>query len=185
MELNELCEKIIKDASAQASEITQSADKKALELIAAADKKNNEKADALKSKASLKAKDVYDRMISSAKLENSRNLLHAKRELIEEAFQKALLKLENLSLEEYKAFITEKIKDINEPAELAVNKKYDKDIDDEFIKSVNKNITKSKFAVQSGFKITMASSCLNYDFKELTEELKTEKDSEVSSLLFS
>lgn len=185
MELSKLCEKIINDANLKAAEIANEADKKSLELISAADKKHNEKAEKIKAKAALTAKDAYDRIVSAANLSSGRKILETKRMLINEAFEKALLKLENMTVEEYKGFISEKAKDISETASVEIAAKYADSVSDEFIHSINPKLTKSKNTVESGFNIVMDKSSLNYNFKEIIKQIAEERDSEVSSLLFS
>ena len=112
-------------------------------------------------------------------------ILETKRMLINEAFEKALLKLENMTVEEYKGFISEKAKDISETASVEIAAKYADSVSDEFIHSINPKLTKSKNTVESGFNIVMDKSSLNYNFKEIIKQIAEERDSEVSSLLFS
>ena len=185
MELKKICEKIIDDANIKAAGITEEANRNALELINSADKKHNEKAEKIRANAPLISKEIFDRILSDATLAAKKEILSEKRVLIASAFKKAEEKLENLSLEEYKSLLTAKAKEITAPAEVEILKKYSKDIKDEFLKSVNPLLSKSKNNAASGFNFVFESSRLNYNFSEAVSRIMEEKDSDVASILFS
>jgi len=185
MELTKICEKIIDDARVQAAGIIEEANRKSMELINAATEENSRKAQQIKAGAPALAKEVYDKLISDANSLTKKEILAVKRELIDSAFKKALSNLENLSLEEYKALILEKAKDVSEKTQIEVEKKYAKDITDAFIKSINPLLSKSQSLAESGFNLVMESSRLNYNFSETISRIKEEKDSDVASILFS
>lgn len=185
MELTKICEKIIDDAKVQASGIIEEANRKSVELINSATETNLKKAEQIKSGAAASAKDVYEKLISDANASKKKELLAEKRALVDAVFEKAVMNLKNLTLEEYKALISKKAELISEKAEIEVEKKYFSDITDNFIKSLNPLLTKSKTYAQSGFNFVMENSRLNYDFSETVSRIKEEKDSDVALILFS
>ena len=185
MELNKICEKIINDAKVQAAGIIEDANRKSQTVISEASEKHREKAEKIKANAPLIAKETYDKMISDATLLAKKEILAGKRRLLNSVFEEALIKLRNLSSEEYKALLSVKGKAITENAEVETEKRYEKDITDEFLKSVNPLLSKSKTNAESGFNFVMESSRLNCDFSETVSRILEEKDSELASILFS
>lgn len=185
MELSKICEKIIDDAKAEASEIVEEANRKSIELINSASQNNKKKADEIIKSAPFVAKEIYEKLVSDANINSKKEILAAKRELLDDIFKKALSNLENLSLDEYKALISEKAKTLSEKTLLEVEKKFWKDITDDFLKSVNPLLSKSENYAKSGFNFVMENSYLNYDFSEIISHIREEKDSQVALVLFS
>lgn len=185
MELEKLCEKIISDSQLKASQIIDEANKKATQLIESAEKKYIEKNKKSEEKSVLKAKEVHDKIVSDAHLNVKKALLLKKRELISDAFKTAENILLNLPFSEYMKYLSKKAEKINEKAEVMVIKQFSDKITDKALKEINPLLSKSEKNAEFGFSFIFHNSCLNYDFKEMINRLMKEKDSEVSSILFS
>lgn len=185
MELTKICEKIIDDANAQAAGIIEEANRKSIELINSASENSLKKAQQIKDSAPTLAKEVYDKLISDASIMAKKEILSEKRALLDDIFKKALSNLENLSLDEYKALISQKAKPLSEKTLIEVEKKFSSQITDEFLKSVNPLLKKSENFAVSGFNFVMESSRLNYNFSETISRIMEEKDSDVALILFS
>ena len=93
MELSKICEKIITDADSEASKIVEEANRKSIELINSASQNNKKKAMELESTAPSVAKEIYEKLVSDANIKAKKEILAAKRELLDEVFKKALLNL--------------------------------------------------------------------------------------------
>ena len=184
MELQKICDKIISDAQLEADKISSQAKEHAAEIITKQDLQNQDIAVELQNKAKNSGKDIYDRIISAAHLNESKRMLAKKRELLDVTFQKALTELHNMSEEDFRAFVKKVSENISENAIFVFAAEFKDKITNEFLKSVNPLFSLSDKTVESGFAVHLEKSYLNFDFSDILERLSREKDTEIANILF-
>lgn len=99
--IEKLKEKILEEARLAAGHTIRIANEEADRTVAAAIEEANHKKTEIIEKAQREAAERRNRVLGAAELESRKMKLQAKQEVIEEAFSKALERLENLSTDEY------------------------------------------------------------------------------------
>jgi V/A-type H+-transporting ATPase subunit E len=184
MELNKICDQIINDATVEANGIMNRAKEKAVEIVNEETNKQTEIGETIKIKSKKTAQELFERMVSNANVTANKNVLIAKRGLIDIAFDKVLEKLNNLTEAEFRAFLKTKAKGITGKATFLFDKNLTNKVTDEFLKTLSPDFSLSKEHFENGFKIVQAGTELNFNFVEIIHRLKEENDTAVAHILF-
>lgn len=190
-------EKILEEARSVADKNIRQAKDEAEKVLTAAKKEADEKSSGIIEKATREASEKKTRMIAAAELESRKMRLQTKQDVIEEAFKKALEKLNNLPQEQYINNLAGLI------SELAVNGEYEVVLPDNdttkfgtaLVEKVNtalKNksvnaIVKLSFvptAMKRGFILKQGNMEINNDFEAVLKARREELEADVVKALF-
>ncbi len=189
--------KIIEDAKAKALTIEEQARKDAQAIMEQASADIAKKRATLLQKAETDAAESYKRFIAIAGLEGRKEILRAKQEIIEAAFQKALEKICQMKDQDYQKLLEQMIADAagNETGEILLSEKDAKRMDSRFAGNINKRIADTgrkgslKLSDQfiktaGGFVLKSGEMEINSTFEILFGMLRTELESDVVRMLF-
>ena len=179
--LDNIINEILEDAKKESEQILNNANQEKEKIIETKiDQANQEKNTILK-KAESEAKGVYDRHLSQVVLKSRDNALFAKQEVIDSVLQKIKDKLKNMSLEDYKKYLTNSLSkmDLNSDDLLVLQSdKYDS------LKNETFNVKVSDETVESGFFIKRGNVLINNNFSSLVDSMKDELEVEIAKTLF-
>jgi V/A-type H+-transporting ATPase subunit E len=145
MEAEQVVEKILADANAEADKIKKEAEEKE----AAEQARLNEQLDEYKKQTEILAKkageDEKSHILAAARMNIAKQFLAEKRKILDEVFEQARQQLQNLPDEEYRALIKKLILDAVETGDedVVIDTK-EKRIDREFIKKINSELGSGK-----------------------------------------
>ncbi len=189
--------KIIEDAEAKARIIEEQARQEARALMEQARADASQKRDELLKKAEADGEESYKRLIAVAGLEGRKEILRAKQEMIDAAFQKALEKVCQLKDQDYQRLLENMIAEAaeDEGGEILLSEKDAKRVDDRLIENINKRITNSGkkgilrlsdqyIKTAGGFVLRSGEKEINSTFEILFGLLRTELESDVVRMLF-
>jgi|LSQX01.3.fsa_nt_gb V/A-type H+-transporting ATPase subunit E len=189
--------KILEDARAHASEIEEQAKREAQEIMEKASVDAEQKRAEILGKAEQDGQEVYRRLLSVAGLENRKEVLRAKQDIVEAAFQGALDKVVNLPDREYQTLIEDLIVSaaVKGSGEILLSEKDRKRMDKGFLKNINNrlkkagaegNLTLSKDTICSsgGFVIKSGDMEINGTLEILIGMLRPKLENEVVEILF-
>lgn len=194
--LNNLTSKILKDAEGKRDTILNQAKAEGEAIVS----KNVKRAEAISNetieKANVESEVRKARVISNAKLTIRNNQLQAKQEVIGKVFETAIERLNNLSTEEYVAFIETTLKslDLDGTETIIINDK-DKDVFNvKFLTDLNKELMaqgkKGEISLNTtgnfkgGFVLDRNGIQINNTFESLVNSLRSELEFEVTKALF-
>ena len=195
MDATKVVEKILSDANVQAEAIKNEANKTAESLNA---KINHEIAD-LKDEstkiAESKAADRRDRVLASARMDSKKAILKAKRDALDDLFNKAASKLQSLDEESYVSLMSKLIKKaVQTGDEEVLVSSSETIIDDKFIKNINRelgagfkgnlSLSEDKAQISCGFILRRGDVTINVSGKVLVELARGELESKFASELF-
>lgn len=189
--------KILEDASARAAAIEEQARDEARAIMdQASDEAGRKRAELLK-KAEADGAESYKRLLAVAGLEGRKEILRAKQDMIDEAFQSALEKVMGLSDKEYQKLLETMIIDAagSEGGEILLSEKDIKRLDKSFIGNINQllaakgkkgMVTFSKQTIKTagGFILRSGELEVNSTFEILFGMLRSELESDVVGILF-
>ena len=141
MEAEQVIEKILADAKAEAEKIKKQAEEKeAVEQAKLAEQLNEYKkqTDILAQKA---AKDKKIHLLAAARMDIAKEFLAEKRKILDEIFELARQQMQNLSDDEYRKFMTRLMLEAVETGdEEVIVDKNEMRIDQKFIKDINRQL---------------------------------------------
>ncbi len=189
--------KIIEDAKAKALTIEEQAREDAQAIMEQASEDIAKKRAALLQRAETDAAESYKRFIAIAGLEGRKEILRAKQEMIEAAFQKALEKICQMKDQDYQKLLEQMIADAagNENGEILLSEKDAKRMDSQFTGNINKRIANAGkngtltlsgqyVKTAGGFVLKSGEMEINSTFEILFSMLRTELESDVVRMLF-
>lgn len=189
--------KIIEDANAKALEIEKQARDDAQAIMEQASADIAKKRATLLQKAEADGVESYKRLIAIAGLEGRKEILRAKQDMIDAAFQKALEKVCQMEDRDYQKLLERMIADAagNEIGEILLSEKDVKRMDNLFAGNVNRYIADAgkkgslKLSNQfiktaGGFVLKSGEMEINSTFEILFGMLRTELESDVVRILF-
>lgn len=189
--------KIIEDANVRARNIEEQAKQEALAITEQACSDAVQKRMELMQKAEANAVESHKRLIAVAGLEGRKEILRAKQEMINAAFQKALEKVCQIEDQDYQKLLERMITDAagNEIGEILLSEKDSKRVDNRFVSNINKRISDAgkkgllKLSDQfiktaGGFVLKSGEMEINSTFEILFGMLRTELESDVVRMLF-
>lgn len=180
--LDNLTQKILEDAKIKADLIIEESTKKNEGIVSSRVKDANERQKKIIEKATTEASMMKDRVVSNAELKVRDEKLKAKQHIMDKVFNKSKEKLINISEEDYVAFLTSNIKDIQfKGTEVLI-------VPSNMIAKVKSLGLTPKVSeeevVESGFLIKDNDIILNYSFSTLVDYLRDELESEIAKDLF-
>lgn len=195
--IGNLTSKILKDAEVKRDNILAVAEEEKAKIL----NKKKDEAKTLEAtmleKAKSEAQTRKERVISSAELKARNEKLQAKQTVIQEVFEKAVEELCKLGKDDYLAFIKNGVTSlaITGDENLILNAEGQKLVNDDFIKSINKELSsKGKEgnlklsstvgSFKGGFILEKNGIEINNTFEALVESMKEEMQLEVAKALF-
>ena len=185
-EAREEKEKIISDANAQAQNIVKQYEQKAKDIL-----------DDILEKAGKTAEEKRRRILSMAQLENRKQLLLAKQQIIDEVFEKAKATLQNMPDDKYQNLIANMlINSVITGNEVVVISEHDKNnITPEFIQKINNTligmgkqgnlkISQTPGHMIGGFILKSQDLEVNSTFDSLIDMEREELETEIAKILF-
>ncbi len=139
MSLEDIKAKIIGDAKKEAERILKEAEEKKERILRRAKEEINKLIEEAKSKTEELKKREIERRRVVAELENKKQMLAAKRRLLDEVFEEARKQIENLSRRDYLKFFEKLLeKAVETGSEKVILGKEEKIIDAKFVETLNK-----------------------------------------------
>ncbi|NLT19111.1 MAG: V-type ATP synthase subunit E [Firmicutes bacterium ADurb.Bin080] len=187
--LDEIIDKIIKDAISNANSTSEEASAKASEIIEVA--KNDARIFVEKNmhESYIEREDIIKRKISAGNLETRKMILQTKQELLSEAFQDAVKEIKS-NPSDYKNLIAQMIKQTEE-GDIVVISKEDKDIISvAFVKeilSANKikaSVLDTYGQFSGGIIIKGKHADKNMSLEVILNEIRDEREPEIAEILF-
>ncbi|EDT86136.1 V-type ATP synthase subunit E [Clostridium botulinum] len=196
--LENLTSKIIEDANKEAEKLLSEAKKEENKIVDEKIKKANKAKEQIIERAKRESKTKAERVISNAHLKVRNNKLEAKQEMINKVFDEAVIKLQNLSKDEYLNFVKSSILslDIEGDEEIIVSPNDKDKIDISLMLTLNNQLkAKGKKAllkisnenrnIKGGFILYKNGIEINNSFEALVDSLRDELEQEIIEALFS
>lgn len=198
MGLEEIKLKILNDAQDTASEILDKANLKAHQIMEEAEDRAKSAAENILKLAGKNAEKEKRRILTLARLKSKNLVLTEKQKLIEDVFEGALNRLNNLSDGEYRSFVEKFIlKTVSSgEEEIIISPASEKSITDDLISEINSELIKNgkvgklklsseRREIGKGFILKSTNAEIDCTFKAIIEESKNEMEPEVVKVLFS
>jgi V/A-type H+-transporting ATPase subunit E len=190
--------KILEEARQQAQTNIQRAEEEAARIISAAKEEAARKRNAIIERAEKEAVERSKRLVSAAELEGRKQMLQTKQEMIKQAFDMAVQKLNALPRESYEEILTGMIlNSITTGREEVILSEGDiKKLGNGFVDSINKKLkargvkgevklSDESRNITGGFIIKDGSIEINNTFEALVRMMHDELETEVVKVLFS
>ncbi|HOK62507.1 MAG TPA: V-type ATP synthase subunit E [Soehngenia sp.] len=180
--LENLTQKIMEDAKAEASRISEEADKKQKHIIDERVKEAKVISEKILEKKKLEADTLKERIVSSALRKVRNEELSAKQEVIDKVFGYAYMSLKDLKDEDYLKLLKKMLEneDLSEEKVLKVplgKKEIAKDL-------IKEEKIIEEPSLESGFIIVDGNVIYNYSFRDILDEMREELETEIASYLF-
>lgn len=197
MDATPILTKLKEDAARQASDIINAAKQRTDEIKQQANKRISEMRENDRIKFERESAAMQDRMLRMGELENKKDLLSSKRELISSAFDRALELLYALPDKEKKEFFLRQILSLASGDEALQPAEKSKQLFDEhFILEINEALKKSgknglirlshdNFVSGTGFILKKDGVEINCTFEAIVNSKRQELEGEVAKILFS
>lgn len=190
-------EKILEDANKNAEEVRKKAQSEAISINKESMKKAEKKKEEIISSAKKDAEIVKQRLISNAQLEGKKEKYNSKQDLVNEAFDKALIELCDLPNKKYEKTLIDVILQIAETGkeEILLNVKDRKRVSGKFIEDLNKALkskglegntvlSKKTAEIKGGAVLKSGDIEINGSFESLLRMKKEFIEPEVHNILF-
>lgn len=185
-------ESILAEARTQAEAIIKEAEDKVKEMESQAEKRAEELTKNRFERAEVEAQEAQKRMLSMAELELKKQSLEAKQSIIDQAFDKALVKLNNLPEEKYAAMIVTALGSVGIKGgeELIVPLKDREKFQKGLLKRINDKLgfelklSDEDRGIQGGFIVKVDGVEINNSFETLLRMEREKVESEIADILF-
>ena len=195
MNAEQVVQKILAEAKAEAEKIVNDAKAKAAEQGDQLDTQIAEFEDKTAQLAKEAAEDKLQRMLAGARMDNGKQLLAAKVEILNDIFKQSRKAVNDLSDERYLAWVTAALKQAVESGdEEVIIGKDEKRIDEAFISRVNKqlgagfkgnlSLSSQRADISGGFILARGKVQVNASTDVMIENLKESMQIELSQMLF-
>ncbi len=195
MEAEQVIEKILSDARAEADRITAEARQREDAEQSELDKKLKEYKGQTSELVTQKAADEKAHILAAARMEIAKALLAEKRAILDEIFDQVRNQLGSLSDDDYRALMTKLMLQAAETGEEEILiDKGDKRINQELIAEVNRGFTpagkgalklsQEKLAIQGGFILRRGKVKTNVSFDVLLDQARKEMEIELAKEMF-
>ncbi len=165
--MDNIIEKIGKDAQVEAEKILDAAKKEQQSIIQRAEEEARQRAQDIIAKAEYEAKALIAKIIESSKLKARDKVLDSKNTVIDRTFDLAYKELTNMSDEDFMKFINNFVDNVDsEGGVLVVPEKYK-----DYVKA-HSNLEVSEDHVRDGFLLEKEKITYNNRFKNLVYQLK-------------
>jgi len=212
--IDRIKEKILEDAKLKARATLEQAEQEARDIMEQAEQEAAQKRAELLDKAKADGGQMYRRMLAVAGLEGRKKLLAARQEMIDEAFSKALERIEGLPDRQYQELLEKMISEAaagyRDPsaqpdgahapqagfiAEIMLNERDAARMDGQFIENINRRLSalgkkgtvtlsEKRIRTAGGFILKIGDVEMNSTFEILFGMLRTELESDVVGILF-
>lgn len=185
-------ESILAEARTQAEAIIKEAEDKVKEMEIQAEKRAEELTKNRLERAGVEAQEAQKRMLSMAELELKKQSLEAKQSIIDQAFDKALVKLNNLPEEKYAAMIVSALGSVGIKGgeELIVPPQDREKFQKGLLKKINDKLgfelklSDEDRGIQGGFIVKVDGVEINNSFETLLRMEREKVESEIADILF-
>lgn len=185
-------ESILAEARTQAEAIIKEAEDKVKEMEIQAEKRAEELTKNRLERAEVEAQEAQKRMLSMAELELKKQSLEAKQSIIDQAFDKALVKLNNLPEEKYAAMIVTALGSVGIKGgeELIVPPQDREKFQKGLLKKINDKLgfelklSDEDRGIQGGFIVKVDGVEINNSFETLLRMEREKVESEIADILF-
>ena len=195
MNAEQVVQKILAEAKAEAEKIVNDAKAKAAEQGDQLDTQIAEFEEKTAQMAKEAAEDKLQRMLAGARMDNGKQLLAAKGEILNDIFEQSRKAVNDLSDERYLAWVTAAMKQAAESGdEEVIIGKDEKRIDEAFISRVNKqlgagfkgnlSLSSQRADISGGFILARGKVQVNASTDVMIENLKESMQIELSQMLF-
>ncbi|MBN2456059.1 MAG: V-type ATP synthase subunit E [Sedimentisphaerales bacterium] len=193
MESEQVTNKILADAEAEAEKIKSDAGQKQAAEQAEFQEKLGNYQQQTHTLAQNAAKEKKERMLASARMQSAKQLLTEKRAILDEVFSQARKRLEKLLEQDYKKLMKKLMLEAVETGEEEVIVDYnEKVIDQSFIDEINKllkdngsiKLAEEKRKMSGGFILDRGKIKTNVTFDVLIARVRTELEVELAKELF-
>lgn len=196
MNAEQVVQKILAEANEQARAMLDDARAKVTEQNAQLDKEIADFSEKTEVLAKAAAEDKLQRMLASARMDNGKNLLAAKVEILDEVFDRSKQAVNDLSDEAYLSWIEAMMKQAIESGdEEVIVGKHETRIDEAFISRLNKKIgdgfkgnlrlRPERADISGGFILARGKVQINASTDVMIEDLRESMQIELSEALFS
>jgi len=189
--------RILDDARAKAAAIEEQAKREAKEILERAQAEAAQKKAEVLKKAEEDGKEAYRRLMSVAALESRKEILRAKQEMVETAFQKAISRVSQLPDKEYQKLLEDMIvaSSTKSSGEILLSEKDRKRIGKDFTGNINKRLkaagvdvsftlSNEYISTAGGFILRSGEMEINGTFEILFGMLRPTLENEVVKILF-
>jgi V/A-type H+-transporting ATPase subunit E len=186
MSANEVTEKILTEAEAQAEQVKKQADEKALQerqkLQAELDRFKDQTAQL----ANRAAEEVKSQVLAQTRMEIAKKSLQTRNELLEQTFTSAAEKIKNMNARDYQLLMEKLIlSSVSTGDEEIIIDKNEKRIDAAFVERLNAKLPKdSKGKLGAGFILQKGRIRVNGSLKVLLEAAREKIQTELAAELF-
>lgn len=192
-----IVKRVLDDAQAEADKIAKEAEDKALQIVAEAEQKASRKTEQMLDQASKGAEEHEKRIISAFQLEARKEVLAAKKKLIDQSFSEALNRLLSMDEGSYLKVIRQMLLDMVEDGieKIACSADDLKKIPDSFWKDINQvleskgkvgklSLSDEPAAIKGGFILLSDDIEINGSFEALLDQHREELEPEIAKVLF-
>ncbi|UCG58429.1 MAG: V-type ATP synthase subunit E [Phycisphaerales bacterium] len=195
MEAQQVVEKILADAGAEAEKISKQAQEHEAAEQAKLDEQLGRYGEETQAIAKKAGADEKSHIVAAARMDIAKEYLAEKRKILDEVFEKARGQLKNLPDNEYRALCSKLMRGAVESGdeEVLVDKK-EKRIDHHFIKQVNRELgpgyrgnlrlSEERLDLGGGFILRRGKIKTNISFKVLLDQARKELEIELANDLF-
>ena len=195
MNAEQVVQKILSEAKAEAEKIVNDAKAKADEQKAQLDSEIKDFDSETQEQAKAAAEDKLQRMLANARMANAKQLLAAKGELLDEVFEKAKDAVNTLPDDQYLALMTELMKrSVETGDEEVIIGKDEKRINEQFISKLNKELgsgfkgnlrlSDQRADLAGGFILSRGKVQINAETDVLIDSLRDTMETELAQMLF-
>ena len=194
MSLEDLKQKIISDANAEANVIKQEAKSEIDTVKKEAQEKLSELLKEAEKEAERIAEEKRQNIITLARMNSKNKVLAKKQEIIEKVFEEAFVRLTNMTADEFRGFIKQILQNYNPDKDtlVYVGKKNKDMIDASFIDAINKDSkSRGKFVLADSKKdfdygIYLITDWIEIDFtfEGLIKNIRSEIEMDIINILF-
>lgn len=195
--IDNIIRRIEEDAGARAEEILQQAHEEARAIQDKAYEQAQKVRDDILKKAETDAAEAKRRMRMAAQLQMRKDILSAKQEMIERAFEEALQRLEVMDAEQYRQYIRHWIlsADIDGDEEIIISEKDMERITPDFIETINQELkargkagtmflSPEHRSMRGGFILRKGGIEANNSIEALMHAYREELEPEIAGVLF-
>ena len=195
MNAEQVVEKILAEAKAEAEKIVGDAKSKAGQQAAELDKEIQDFDAQTEQQAKAAAEDKLQRMLANARMANAKQLLAAKVRMLDDVFEKAKAAIQQLPDDAYLALMTELMKhSVQTGDEEVIIGKNEQRINDQFISRLNKELgsgfkgnlrlSGQRADITGGFILAHGKVQINAATDVLITSLRSEMETELAQMLF-
>lgn len=192
MSIENITDKILKEANSVAEINLKNAESRSLQITNEAKQKADDIINQAAEKAKIEANILKKRKVSAGELQERKMILAAKQEAVKKSFDIALEKLTTMPKEKYINYLVKEILNINNcKGEIILNEVDKNNIGQELVKTINEKLKANKVELSSntartrgGFVLKNGDVEVNSTFETILNSIKEGLTFEVANTLF-